>query len=116
MTEDQVPIIVALSLHLASSCEKVLAFVPDGCSFPRLHDGYSVTRILLQGMASLQGPTHCDQCFRVMETGTAVLGKNVSSEKDGLLNTFFSPTCIGCFEKDLGGYRSTALAALVMQV
>jgi hypothetical protein len=46
--------------------------------------------------------------------GAMVLGKGVQTRKEGLLGSFFSPTCISCFISDRGGYYSAALAYLVM--
>ncbi len=111
-TDDHHDVLVALTLHRSSRMRRIYAPVPD--SHPG-GPGFLINSISLDGMAELQNDRECDQCRRLLPTGTAVLGKNVSYTDYSISGSFFAATCIECFAKDRGGLYSAAIAGLVME-
>ncbi len=77
-------------------------------------DAFDV-RVTLAGLAETQFETKCDECGSCLPKGQAVAGKGVAWATGTILRSMFSPTCIGCFVQDRGGYLSLGVVYLVME-
>ncbi len=94
--------------------------VPAECSFSRLDSATAAVEIESLHASELQEGEPCDVCRRILDKGVLVLGKVVKYTYFGASGvsyngSCYSPTCVSCFMKDVGGFYSVAVAALVME-
>jgi hypothetical protein len=77
-------------------------------------DAFDV-QVTLAGLAEAQFETECDECGSLLPKGQRVAGKVITWATGTVLCSAFSPTCIGCFVQDRGGYLSLGVVYLVTE-